>query len=124
MPVFPPAEARSWGPIFADEFTNAQAPYLGINIFTVSIQNWEAVCRNVRQQVELVNQLGGKSHLWSVRDHGLQKKVLWINRYPQKIKDLFAVIGDFVNGAIWKEFFELVDSYNWFIVTEQPKAEP
>jgi hypothetical protein len=124
MPVFPPAEAKSWGPIFAEEFAQTPAPYFGINIFDVPNQNWEATVKNVRQQIEMVKALGGQSYLWAVRDHGQKKRVLWINRYPQALKDLGNTIGEFVEGPIWKEFFELIDSFQWFMVSEQPSPEP
>jgi hypothetical protein len=124
MPVFPASEARSWGPIFAEEFANAPTPYFGINIFDVPAKNWEAVLKNVRQQLEMVKTVGGESYLWTVRDHGAQKRVLWINRYPHAAEELKNMIGQFVEGPLWKEFFNLIDSYDWFIATEQPSTEP
>jgi len=124
MPVYPSAEAKAWAPIFAQEFQQTPAPYLGINIFEVPSQNWEAVLQNVRQQIELVKALGGQSYLWSVRDYGDKKRVLWINRYPEPVKNLKDTIQEFVEGPIWKEFFELIDSFQWFMVSEQPSPEP
>ncbi|MBI2878018.1 MAG: hypothetical protein HYY20_14165 [Candidatus Tectomicrobia bacterium] len=123
MPI-PVAEAKAWGVVFAEEFSNAPTPYLGINIFDVPTQHWEAVLQNVRQQVEIVNQVGGKSHLWSVRDHGPRKRVLWVNRYPSSLKELRNFMTEFVEGPMWKEFCSLIDSYQWFLVTEQPSTEP
>ncbi|MBI2876653.1 MAG: hypothetical protein HYY20_07210 [Candidatus Tectomicrobia bacterium] len=102
----------------------APAPYYGVNIFDVPAHHWEAVCQNVRQQIEAVKMLGGRSHLWSVRDHGPRKRVLWINRYPQQISMAREEIRGFVENPIWTEFCKLIDSFQWFLVTEQPSTEP
>ncbi|MBI1987776.1 MAG: hypothetical protein HYS70_05465 [Nitrospinae bacterium] len=125
MPI-PAAEAKAWGVVFGEEFSSAPTPYLGINIFDVPIQHWEAVLRNVRQQSEIVKQVGGQSHLWSVRDHGQRKRVLWINRYPHSLRDRMNKndMMAFCEGPIWKEFCSLIETYQWFLVTEQPSTEP
>lgn len=123
MPI-PTAEGKAWGVVFGEEFANTPAPFFGINIFDVPAQQWEALLNNVRQQAEMVKQLGGRSYLWSVRDHGQRKRVLWINRYPQQLKELKEQMPGFCEGPIWTEFCNLVESYRWFSVTEQPSAEP
>ena len=120
----PIAEAKAWGTIFAEEFTTAPAPYFGVNIFDVPVQHWEAVLSNVRQQLDLAKTLGGESYLWAVRDHGQHKRVLWINRYPQSLKDHRSFIAEFSTSQLWLEFCSLIDSYQWFLVTQQPSVEP
>ena len=123
MPI-PAAEGKSWGIVFGEEFANTPGPYFGVNIFDVLHVNWEALLKNVRQQHDMVKQFGGRSHLWSVRDHGQRKRVLWINHYPQSLKDYKDQMPEFCDGPIWKDFCNLVESYQWFCTTEQPTTEP
>jgi hypothetical protein len=123
MPI-PVAERKSWGVVFGEEFSNTPAPYFGVNIFDVLTSNWEPVVNNVRQQHEMVKQFGGQSHLWTVRDHGARKRVLWINYYPEQLTGLKEQMPEFCDGPIWTEFCSLIESFQWFCTTEQPSTEP
>ncbi len=123
MPI-PASERKVWAVVFAEQLASTPAPYFGVNIFDVLAVNWEPLLHNVRQQHEQVKQVGGRSHLWAVRDDGQQKRVLWINHYPHSLiahKDMLLKVGE---DPIWVEFGNLVESYQWFCTTEQPSAEP
>ena len=123
MPI-PASERKAWAVVSAEQFASTPAPYYGVNIFDVLTVNWEAVLHNVRQQHERVKEVGGRSHLWAVRDDGQRKRVLWINYYPHSLEEYKEMIRQVGEEPMWVEFGNLVESYQWSCTTEQPSAEP
>jgi len=123
----PAYEAMLLGYKFAEEFRDTPAPYYGVNIIDVNEENWDAFIEQVKITHRGVTEgLGGRSHLWSVRDYGARKRVLWINYYPKNVGELNA-------HHVWKQpdIYEywthtcsLVERWEWFCTSENPSETP
>jgi len=113
MPI-PASERKAWAVVSAEQFASTPAPYYGVNIFDVLTVNWEAVLHNVRQQHERVKEVGGRSHLWAVRDDGQRKRVLWINYYPHSLEEYKEMIRQVGEEPLFVELGNLAECDQWF----------
>lgn len=123
--AIPDHEMATWGMTIQMELGQTPAPYFGTNILDVKPENWDALVENARVQTEAAEKLGGRLHLWSVRDHGDLKRVVWINYYPTvAVADEDFMASDPRFATMWQEFCKLVENYRWICTTEQPGLQP
>ncbi len=124
--ALPEHEMMTWGMTVQMELTQTPAPYFGVNILDVRPENWDALLANARVQTEYAETLGGRLHLWAVRDHGDLKRVIWINYYPTvAAPDAEAIAADPRFASMWPDFCKLIENYRWFCATEQqPSDQP
>ena len=110
---------------FSKEFMDTPAPYYGVNIIEVNNENWHAFVEETKKADESIKtNLGGHCHLWTVRDHGDRKKVLYVNYYPENVghlntQEIFQMpeVRDF-----WLGWCALVERWEWFVTSEEPSA--
>jgi hypothetical protein len=126
MPI-PESECRAWPGLFAHEFAATPAPYYGVNIYDVNEENWDAFLEDVRRtHARIGENLGGRSHLWTVRDHGRRKRALWVNYFPKSIASIvtteFVTSPEYVES--WLNTCSLLEGYQWFCTPEGPSATP
>ena len=123
----PALEAKVLALRFAEEFRDAQAPYYGINIVEVNEDNWEAFIEVTKAAHDGVRTfLGGHSHLWTVRDYGHRKRVLWVNYYPENVGHLQTKeVFDHPNMIeYWQKHTSLVEKWDWYISSVEPSEPP
>lgn len=125
MPI-PEYEIQALGQRLCQEFNATPAPYYGINIIEVNEAHWDAFLAQVRIQHASAVALGGKSHLWTVRDHGERKQVCWINYYPKSIGESVTeeVVSSPAFHKLWKAMFDVVERYEWFCTSDVPEGAP
>ena len=117
MPI-PESVQKSWSLFFNEEFANTKAPYFGVNIMDVNVENWDAFLANIKGQREILKQIGVTTHVWAVRDHGARRRALWINYFEKPISEL--VTPEFGEGIqqAGAGFWDLIEHYDWFCVSE------
>ena len=108
-----------------EEFNNAKAPYYGVNIIEVNNDNWDAFVERTKIIHQgVTDHYGGRSHLWTERDYGDRKLVLWINYYPESVGQFFT--NEIYTGPArswWYNYSSLVERWDWFIVNEDASSE-
>ena len=110
--AIPDHEMISWAMTIQTELAQTPAPYFGVNILDVRPENWDALVANARVQTEYAEELGGRSFLWAVRDHGDLKRVIWINYYPTVVApDAETIAANPRFASMWPEFCKLVENY-------------
>jgi len=123
----PAVEAKVIMYRFAEEFRDTPAPYYGVNIIDVNEENWDPFIEQIRiTHAGVRDGLGGRSHLWTVRDFGATKRVLWVNYYPENVGELNShdVWARPELQEYWIHLCSLVERWEWFCTSENPSEAP
>lgn len=122
IPKIDAESAMRWPDRISAEMMSFVRPFYGINLVDVHEENYDALYANIQVQQKYVKWIHGHLHFYSVSDHGVVQRIIWINRYdkfeapPEASDGPNMQIGMGPNFLkTWTEFGRLAEGFAWWV---------
>lgn len=120
-------QCMSYLPVFQETFSAAEPPYTGLNLFRVKAANIDKMVTNIARQITVTEALNGQHYGTSARDYGDYYEFAMTFHYDKDFIGWFNTEYEelLIEGnASFMEMCSLVDSYNWYLITDTSKPAP
>ena len=117
LPAMNAESGPSWIDRFIVEMPKVAAPYVGVNVVDVKPENYEALRDNIARQVQAgIDTFGSEMLVYSVAKFDEIWRVVWLLQHNVIIpQDQLTPEQTAGFGAIWAEYTDLAEGYQWHI---------